>query len=280
MQKKTKLIVVVLTFSVALLILGGVILALSLTRANLNQNQTDDTQTGVIREDVDITGDDSGNGSGNDSDMDIKPGIDSGVDTEPDKSGKEEDIDSGDDSGKEIKPDLEEEEAFIIDDPPFITKLKSKQFYYEYRNVSLLTGEDGSSGYSARSFDKECSNNKSKDGFTLREIYDYSSNKMRTFVGKSQISDHGAHPIGIWWNKMTNYSVIVAIGTGTDDLMGETLEYIDYLWTNGTITRYFLKDGDVYARWTVLNSDGVAANTVMYVSNSTGNPSSSYFNVR
>ena len=79
---------------------------------------------------------------------------------------------------------------------------------------------------------------------------------------------------------MTNYSVIVAIGTGTDDLMGETLEYIDYLWTNGTITRYFLKDGDVYARWTVLASDGTTANTVMYVSNSTGNPSSSYFNVR
>jgi len=270
MQKKTKLIVVVLTFSVALLILGGGILALSLTRANPNQNQTDDTQTGVIREDVGTIGD----VSGMDSD------ISSGADTKP---GKEKDADSGDDSEKDVKPAIEEEEALIIDDPPFMTLLRTKKYYYDWRRANILTGVGRTSGYIARDFARESVLTHTVmdgDWSKMRFVDDYSTNKATRYSSTNYYSEGAGQrsPIGVWSSKAKDYSMWKAIDTGTDELVGETLQYIDYSRPDGIITRFYLKDGDVYAMYNVLYPGGETDQIAEYVSNSTGNPPNSIFN--
>jgi len=190
-------------------------------------------------------------------------------------------IDSGDDSEKAIKPEIEEEDAIIIADPPFITYLKSKRFYYDFKNVNILTGVDGDSGYTARNFAVNCTYTMWVNGMTVRDLNDFSTNKWFNTVTKSGVN-YGTdrNPIGRLvgaWHKMDDYSVWEAIDTGTGELRGETLQYIDYSNHRGGITRCFLKDGDVYAMWDVRYSNGNSAITATYVSNATGNPSSSYF---
>jgi len=189
--------------------------------------------------------------------------------------------DSADDSEKAVKPDIEEEEAIIIDDPPFITLLKTKQYYYDYRHVSIRTGEDIRSGYAVRVFAKNCNYSVLPDGFGLRNVRDYSTNELFTTTSMpGAYNNTNKQPIGNWWSKMTDYSRWIAIGTGTEELLGETLQYIDYRAPDGLVTRCYLKDGDVYAMWQVRIPDGSSGNLAVYVSNFNGNPSNSYFNVR
>ena len=189
-------------------------------------------------------------------------------------------IDSGDISEKPVKPDIEVEDALIIDDPPFLTILRTKLYYYDFRNVNILTGVESSSGYTARNFAVSCYYTSSLNTPSMRTLRDFSTNKMfRTHVMPGVYNYSTRQPMARWggmWSKMTDYSVWQAIDTGTDELMGETLQYIDYNRSGG-MTRCYLKDGDVYAMLDVRRSDGSSANVVTYVSNATGNPPSSYF---
>ena len=190
-------------------------------------------------------------------------------------------IDSGDDSEKAVKPDILEEEALIIDDPLFITILKSKLYCYDYRIVNIRTGEESSSGYSARNFAVSCYYTSSPDMPSMRTLRDYPTNKMyRTHVNPGFYNYSTRQPMGRlvgFWSRMEDYSDWKAIDSGTEELLGEMLQYIDYRNDIGRVTRCYLKDGDVYAMLVVRYSDGSSANAVTYVSNATGNPSSSYF---
>jgi len=190
-------------------------------------------------------------------------------------------IDSGDDSQEAVKPDILEEEALIIDDPPFITILKSKLYCYDYRIVNIRTGEETSSGYTARNFAVQCTYILSPDGFGRRTLQDYPTNKQFTTVSMPGVYTNSyRQPMGRligFWSRMGDYSDWKAIDSGTEELMGEMLQYIDYRNIIGRVTRCFLKDGDVYAMWVVRHTDGSSANAVTYVSNATGNPSSSYY---
>jgi len=194
-------------------------------------------------------------------------------------------INRADEYEKDIKPDIEVEETLIIDDPPFISILKTKLFYYDYRYVNLQTGEEGDYGYIARNFAVYCHYNTTATpeggSFTTRRIEDYSTNKMyRTSIMPGVYNYTTRQPMARWggfWSKMIDYSEWKAIDTGIEELMEETLQYIDYSVPSGRITRCYLKDGDIYAMWVVSHRDGSSANTVTYVSNATGDPSDDIF---
>jgi len=157
-----------------------------------------------------------------------------------------------------IKPDdnekKEEEEEIVVDrpdDPPFVKTLRTGVFGYEYQTVS----EDGTT--------TETMTIVYSDGTHLvygplwptgevpmRQILDYEKNEICVVsyhLKQYSIVPDAADVLFSTYGIPDYRAGIEQTGHGTADCNGEMLDYIDYI-SGGVEIRFFIKDGDVYAR--------------------------------
>ena len=171
----------------------------------------------------------------------------------------------------------EEEEEDDNGDPPFVKLLKSEQFYYEISRVEVETGNEYKQ-YIVRTEDKYCECYEDFGIFgRVRFIQDFSTGKG--FGVKDDLKEYETSDLNLDVVSLTDHNAWTVVGTGTEEVRGEMLEYIDYSSPEELVSRCYLKDGDVYIIATVDTSTQKIKNWISYISNASGNPSPSYFEI-
>ena len=174
---------------------------------------------------------------------------------------------------KDDKDDKDDKKNDPGDDPAFIKLLKSGRFYYEVTYYNIETGEEQSHGYDAQTATKSCFC--IMFGSTIwRSILDTEAGKYYDVYDDSEeYTEYDATGV-----KVYDYNKWKATGTGTEQLLGETLQYIDYDVPNSGFRRAYLKNGDVCAT-VMYDEDGKRSSMVMFISNPSNNPPSSCFEI-